>query len=267
MIKGLVREKDEAGFGKCFLGNWVEDDTSYLFFSKPSRPIISDLVDHQPRLEFMDDFHFTYEQWQGESLGPIRVEDFLVIPPWDSVEDDRSALQIILDPGVVFGSGLHPTTSDCLKALICLHGQYPIERVLDLGTGTGILALAAAALGAERVLAVDLNPLSVKTTKRNIKLNQCEEIVSVFQGRAEDYVDEEADLVVANLHYAVIHDLLRNAAFHKKRFVIISGLMRSQFLELKSKLSEYHLAPMKVWDHEMTWYTLLARNLDLQIIN
>ena len=65
------------------------------------------------------------------------IEHFLIHSPWEEVDADDGKTEIILDPGVVFGTGLYPTTEDCLKAMAHLHGQSPLRRGLDLGTGTG----------------------------------------------------------------------------------------------------------------------------------
>ena len=249
--------------GENFLGNWVEDNDSFLFFSAPSSEIISDLLKNRSDLLFFDDYHFTYEQWQGSGLTPFKIGNFLIVPPWDKTEAEKGELKIILDPGVVFGNGFHPTTRDCLKALVYLHNRYSWEKVMDLGTGTGILAIAASLIGAKDVLAVDLNPLSVKTAKKNVRLNQLEEIIKVIEGRAENFVDEAADLVMANIHYDVIQKILENRSFREKGWFIISGLMRSQVKEVKWQMQKYNLQLIHEWDNDMTWYTVLAKNSNL----
>src|SRR5207247_272598 len=95
--------------------------------------------------------------WKA-SLAPIRVGAFLVRPTWSDA-DAAGAIALALDPGMAFGTGLHPTTQQCLEALSTL----PVEglRVLDVGTGSGILAIAAAKRGAREVVAVDVDPLAV----------------------------------------------------------------------------------------------------------
>jgi ribosomal protein L11 methyltransferase len=259
-LKGQVKEQEELALGEHFLGNWVEDDASFLFFSVPSRDNVLKLVEKRCALELIEDYHFTYEQWQGSALRPMVIAHFLIHFPWEQVDVDDKKTEIIMDPGVVFGTGLHPTTEDCLKAMAHLHGQSPLGRVLDLGTGTGILALAAALLGAEKVLAVDLNPLSVKTARRNVRLNGLEGSIEVVKGLAEDFVEETADLVVANLHHNVIVKLLDKEGFLEKSWYIISGLLRSQVREIRYQLGERDLHVTREWDQEGTWYTLLVRN-------
>ena len=216
LINGFVSERDGADFGEAFIGNWVEDESSFLFFSRPSIDPISMLLVKQSDLEHIDEFHFTYEEWQGGGLEALRVERFLIIPPWEESAAIKGEIEILLDPGVVFGTGLHPTTRDCLRALARLGDEAPFESVLDLGTGTGILAIAAVRLGAGRILAVDLNPLSVKTARKNVAHNRLEDQIRVQQGRAEAFIKEPVDLVMANIHHDAMASLLKRKAFLQK---------------------------------------------------
>ena len=258
LIEGKVSENDEAILGESFLGNWVEDDSAYLFFSEPSRDVVDTLLKCREDLAYIDEFYLPYEQWQGGVLEPIKIGPLIIVPPWVEVEPAQGETRIILDPGVVFGTGLHPTTMDCLRALIYLREmQIRMNEVLDLGTGTGILSLVAGFLGADHVTAVDLNPLAVRTAKRNVLLNHVEEIINVIEGDAQNFVDKPADLVIANIHDAVIKRLFGKKDFHDKNLYIISGLMRSQIRDLKTQISGYGFHVVREWDYEMTWYTLL----------
>ena len=259
-LKGQVREQEELALGKHFQGNWVEDDASFLFFSVPSRKSVLKLIEKRSDMELIEDYHFTYEQWQGSALTPMRVAHFLIHPPWEDVDTDDQETEIILDPGMVFGTGLHPTTQDCLRAMVHLREKSRLGRVLDLGTGTGILALAAALLGAEKVKAVDLNPLSVKTARKNVQLNGLEGSIEVVKGLAEDFVEETADLVLANLHHTVIVKLLNSHGLMRKSWSVISGLLRSQVREIRYQLGEVGLHVNREWEQEGTWYTLLVGN-------
>ncbi len=259
LINGVVEEQYESHFGDAFVGNWVEDDSSFLFFGLPADKEVDQLVKTCNELELIESHYFTYDQWQGGGLEPLRVDDYIVIPPWENDACKEEGIRILLDPGVVFGNGLHPTTRDCLKALSFTNRQHPFEKVLDLGTGTGVLALAAALLGAKNVLGVDLNPLCVKTAFHNVELNGLSEIVQMVDGSAEDFVHEPADLVVANIHHAVIERLLDSGGFQGAERFIISGLLRSQFRDIKARLEGASFRILREWDQDMTWFTLLAK--------
>ncbi|MFP4033035.1 MAG: 50S ribosomal protein L11 methyltransferase, partial [Desulfococcaceae bacterium] len=137
----------------------------------------------------------------GDGAVPFGVGGLFVAPPWSDAATPPGTRRIHLDPGVVFGTGTHPTTRECLAALQEVCARDRIGRATDLGTGTGVLALAAAALGAGPVLAVDLNRLAVETARRNIVRNRMADRVLAVQGRAESLVEAGADLLMANLHH------------------------------------------------------------------
>lgn len=259
LLNGMLSRYDEQMLGDAFLGNWVEEGNSFLFFSQPSKDVVVKTSSKYLNIELVEDHYFTYEQWQGGGLDAVRIGRFLIVPPWLEAGGGEGLIRICLDPGVVFGNCLHPTTRDCLKALSLVAEKGQMGRVLDLGTGTGILAIAAALLGAKRVLAVDLNPLCVKTARENVKLNHLEGKVGVVEGSAEDIVGQSADLVLANIHHEVIKGFLKKKSFNKKKKLIISGLMRSQYREVRFELERSQFRVLCEWDHEMTWYTVLAK--------
>jgi ribosomal protein L11 methyltransferase len=130
--------------------------------------------------------------------------------------------------------------------------------VVDLGTGTGILAIAAGLLGAHRVLAVDVNPLCVRTAERNVELNRLEGVIRVEQGRAEEFTLGPGDLLIANIQSSVVGELVQNGTARLFRRTIFSGLMRSQARDLKTALQRTGAKVIREWDHDMTWYTMLV---------
>ena len=258
LFDGTVRGDDESLLGHAYVGNWVEGDSSFLFFHKKSDKAIDRLLAGRPNLGLIEQHHFTYEQWQGGGLEPIRIGAFLIAPPWTDIGPAQGMIHIRLDPGVVFGNCLHPTTRDCLKALLLAGKHRRFERVVDFGTGTGILALASAFLGAGSVLAVDLNPLCVKTAKANVARNELGGVIQVVEGPVEEFVDEPADLVAANIHHAVIKELLGKRKFGEGERIILSGQMRSAARDVRRELARLGFAILHEWDHEMTWFTILA---------
>jgi ribosomal protein L11 methyltransferase len=135
---------------------------------------------------------------------PVNVSERMTIKPvWEAYEPKRPDEIIIeMDPGMAFGTGTHPTTILCLRAL----EKYlqPGDRVYDVGTGTAILSIAAVKLGADHVLAMDLDEVAVRSAEANIELNGVHERITVRQNNLLDGVDEQVDMVVANILAEVI---------------------------------------------------------------
>lgn len=258
-LEGPVRKEAECYLGPKFLGNWVEGDSSFLFFSGPSMEFVQMIVERDGRLRLIDEFHVTYEEWMGGVIESHRVSRFFIVPPWEDLRQGNEGLKMLLDPGVVFGTSLHPTTRHCLFALLEISDGMNFSGVLDLGTGTGILAIGAALLGAKSIVAVDNNPLAVRTAARNVTLNGLEHTVTVREGLAEDFMDAPFDLLMANIHFEVILALVGNDGFLEKRHFILSGLMRDQARKIRMELSRLPVEIIQEWDHDMVWHTIMGR--------
>jgi ribosomal protein L11 methyltransferase len=259
-LEGLL-SNPEGFFGENLLAYWREGDSHFLFFPQPREADLQEFLKNQSEVAWVRSHTLSYKDWQGGApSGSLTVGKLRVVPPWFSRPNTSEGLTIRLDPGVVFGSGSHPTTRDSLQALLWIYDQDQPPKVLDLGTGTGILSLAAMALGAEEVLAVDLNPACVRTAEKNAELNELKKKIKIIEGRAEEYIHWPADLVLMNIHFAVIRELISQKAFFEKKWVVISGLMRSEFLEVKHRLKVPGFEILKEWDSEFTWFTLVGRN-------
>lgn len=240
---------------KHYIGSWEEDGFSFLFFTRPKKSLVEDTLAGLPDVELLDHFHMTYDQWQGGEIVPRRIGAFTICPPWFAVDERLAGSTIILDPGVVFGTGTHPTTRDCLDAIQLAYEDGSIRSALDLGTGTGLLALAAARLGCPKVLAADLTLLAARTARRNVRLNQLTDRILVAQGDAEKFMDFTSDLVISNIHYAVMKNLIRTEGFLKKKRFILSGLMRSEAARIESVLTELPVEMIRRWDQDGIWHT------------
>jgi ribosomal protein L11 methyltransferase len=261
-LKGRLELSDQK-FQNNFIGNWEEEGDSILFFSNSADRQIESLLHRQPHLEVVDSYRMPYDQWLGEEFTSFEHGAFRIMPPWE-VTDDRvnyfaEKLPILLDPGLVFGTGTHPTTRDCLEALELAAASRQISSVLDLGTGTGLLALAAARLGSERIIGVDLNLLAARTARSNVRLNQLEDRIVITQGRAEEMIAYPTDLLIANIHYDVMHKLILNKGFLAKKRFILSGLMRSEAKHIADTLQRYPVKILKQWTQDGIWHTIYGK--------
>ena len=241
-----------------FVGNWVEDDFSFLFFRKSAKETVETILSDYPNIKLLDKYEMSYEQWQGGVVEPVRLGRFLLNPPWIKASPQKGEIAITLDSGVVFGNGAHPTTQACLEAieLVCAGGK--VQTMLDLGSGTGILSLAAARLGCRRILSVDYNFLASQTTRTNVILNDLKNQIFVVNGKAGDHTAVATDLLVANIHYDVMKDLIRTEGFLKQKWFVLSGLLRSETEKVSAFLSTQPVHILKRWNNDNTWNTLLG---------
>jgi ribosomal protein L11 methyltransferase len=147
------------------------------------------------------------EEWATawkKYYNPVKIsEKFTIVPTWETYEPVSSDEKIIeLDPGMAFGTGTHPTTVLCIQAIE--RTVKPQDKVIDVGTGSGVLSIAAAMLDAKEVLALDLDEVAVESAKLNIKLNKVHPTVTVKQNNLLKNVEGPVDVVVANILAEVI---------------------------------------------------------------
>ncbi len=198
------------------------------------------------------------ETWK-ERLTVMHIGQHLVIrPSWLEYAPAPGDIVIQLDPGMAFGTGLHPTTQMCLMVLEEL--AKPGTHVLDLGSGSGILAIAAARLGAGRVLAVDNDPIAVKTAQENVVANGVQETVCVIHGSLAE-AEGSYDLVAANILAAVIVEMAREGLAKRVRpggTLIATGILDGQEKEVIETLEREGLTLAEQRRIE-DWVCLLAR--------
>jgi ribosomal protein L11 methyltransferase len=242
----------------AFVGNWEEEGFSFLFFLQPANKEVGSIITDYPHLQLLDEYVMTYEEWQGGYIGPEIIGRFVLQPSWEIAEPEEGYIGIALNAGVVFGNGAHPTTRDCLEAIeIACHGNS-VATMLDLGTGTGVLALAAAKLGCKKCLAVDFNHLAAQTALANVHLNNLQENILVISGRAEELLHQPCDLLVANIHYAVMKDIVRSEGFLKQKWFVLSGLLNSEAEKIKEYLETQPVHILKHWHQNGVWNTFLG---------
>ena len=177
------------------------------------------------------------EAWKRDYV-PQRIGRVVIVPSWleEPIAPDEVALR--LDPGMAFGTGLHPTTRGCL---MLLQGVLPMPaRCLDVGSGSGILALAALRLGAQRADCLDTDPVAVEATLANAAANGLGERVAALVGTLPPKpAGEPYPLVLANLVAAVLIELAEPLAAHAAPggILLASGIIEGRADEVLSALS------------------------------
>ncbi|MDF2904283.1 MAG: prmA [Bacillus sp. (in: firmicutes)] len=178
------------------------------------------------------------EEWATawkKYYNPVKIsERFTIVPTWENYTPVGSDELIIeLDPGMAFGTGTHPTTVMCVQSL-----ERTIksgDNVIDVGTGTGVLSIAAALLGAEKVTALDLDEVAVQSASLNIKLNKVKDFVTVAQNNLLDGIVGPVDIVVANILAEVILRFTDDVARVVKQggYFIASGIIQQKKEQVK----------------------------------
>jgi len=166
------------------------------------------------------------ESWK-KGFVPIDVgERFTILPPWK--EEKIGRINLIIDPAMAFGTGHHETTRSCLVLMEKYAAQGGKESFLDVGTGTGILAIAAAKLGYARVIGVDTDVLAVDAARKNAELNHTEGI-EIREGSIAN-LNGTYDLIAANIISGVLILLAPALALHVKPagIVVLSGILFGQ---------------------------------------
>ncbi len=169
---------------------------------------------------------------------PVKIsERFTIVPTWEDYKPvSTDELIIELDPGMAFGTGTHPTTVMCLQALenVVKDG----DSVVDVGTGSGVLSVGAALLGASQVHALDLDLVAVNAARENVELNKVDHLVEVFHGNLLDTVKEPADVVVANILAEIIITFTDDAFSIVKNggYFVTSGIIGAKKEDVKNAL-------------------------------
>ncbi|MDU8924203.1 50S ribosomal protein L11 methyltransferase [Pasteurellaceae bacterium LIM206] len=197
-MAAVVRRLTDAGH--------LSGDTAYK---------IEQIEDKDWEREWMDNFH------------PMRFGRRLwICPSWRDVPDP-TAVNVMLDPGLAFGTGTHPTTSLCLQWLdgLDLHGK----TVIDFGCGSGILAIAALKLGAERAVGIDIDPQAILASRNNAEANGVADRLQLFLSD-EKPADLKADIVVANILAGPLKELypMISRLVEENGCLCLSGILDSQ---------------------------------------
>lgn len=191
---------------------------------------------------------------------PIQISERLVVKPtWETYEvSDHKDIIIELDPGMAFGTGMHPSTILSLRAIEkVIRGD---EHVIDVGCGSGILSIAAAKLGAAAVTAIDLDEVAVTAARENIVTNQVESKITVRQGDLLKGISGEYDVIVANILAEVIVRVAPDVAMRLTPggYYIPSGIIKAKEGLVRETLIEHHFIIKKTL-HQDDWVAIIAQ--------
>ncbi|MBD1382092.1 50S ribosomal protein L11 methyltransferase [Metabacillus arenae] len=191
---------------------------------------------------------------------PVKIsERFTIVPTWEEYEPVHSDELIIeLDPGMAFGTGTHPTTVLCIQAL-----ERTVQfgdTVVDVGTGSGVLSIASALLGAKTIKALDLDPVAVESARLNTKLNRVHENITVSQNNLLDGMKAPVDVVVANILAEVILRFTDDAyqLVRKDGYFITSGIIHTKKNQVKDALTNTGFEVLETMVME-DWVAFIAK--------
>ncbi|MCK8826972.1 50S ribosomal protein L11 methyltransferase [Natroniella acetigena] len=201
------------------------------------------------------------EDWANnwkENFKPFKVTDQIVIKPtWEDYQASTDEIIIEVDPGQAFGTGQHETTTSCLE-MIEKHLKTGAS-CLDVGTGTGILAIAAAKLEANVTVGIDISPVAITAAQENAELNQVADEIEFLEGDLVKVVDRSYDLVICNILPHIILDLipdLKQVLKSSGKF-ILSGIVEEKLDEIKERLAEYQFKVEQVVQKN-EWVTVVG---------
>lgn len=187
------------------------------------------------------------ESWKRH-FKPLEIgRRLLILPSWSRRRPLKHQAVVVLDPGLSFGTGQHPTTRFCLERLVAFRARQNADSLLDMGCGSGILAIAAATIGYRRVEAFDFDPVAVRAAGKNAHRNRLQGAIE-FGRRDLTRMPEKAgarfDVVCANL----TADLLVSQAKKIRNrlaaggHLVVAGILRRQFLEVQQTFAKHRLA-------------------------
>ncbi|MBS7578197.1 MULTISPECIES: 50S ribosomal protein L11 methyltransferase [unclassified Enterococcus] len=281
IIDSLDYQQHEEKFGEIMPEIVVDELVTISAYYPESIPIKEKIVEIEHEIVRISEFGLEIgdfsvhldalaeENWANswkQYFLPTRVSRYLtIVPSWTDYQpfmNDEKA--IILDPGMAFGTGTHPTTVLSMQALESkLRGG---ENLIDVGTGSGVLSVAASILGATQILATDIDDVAVKVAKENIALNPVDNI-KVQASDLLKQIDFEADIIVANILADILVDLMADAyrLLKNQGYLILSGIIQDKLplveksylengfvLEARSQMGEWVCLILKKTDSDLS---------------
>ena len=194
------------------------------------------------------------EFFHTEKIGVRTV----IKPTWEEYEAKAGEIVVELDPGAAFGTGQHATTSLCIRALEDL--VRPGMTVFDVGTGSGVLAIVAAKLGAKRVEAVDFDPVAVRVARENVRQNGAEDVVRTERSDLLKSVAGEADLIIANIIADIIVRLFGEVkgSLAEGGTMLLSGIIEDRLADVVEAAGRHGFSVEKI-EQEKGWAAVIVK--------
>ena len=202
------------------------------------------------------------EDWESawkQYFKPVHVTDRIVVKPeWEEYSPQEGEIVIEIDPGMAFGTGTHETTSMCINQIE--KNLKAGDMVIDIGSGSGILSMAAVLLGAEKATGVDLDPVAVRVALENVELNNLQDKIDILHGNLTDVIREKADIVVANIMADIILILLEDVREFIKDdgLFISSGIIQEKRAAVEARLLEKNFRIVEV-ETKREWCAITAQ--------
>lgn len=246
IIKGYLEEKEGVQEKVDFIKEKVHSLPRYDLDIKTTEVKVNTIEEIDWNLEWKKHFK------------PFEVgKNILIKPSWEEFKNTKDKIVIEIDPGMAFGTGTHATTLLCLEAL----EEYIREGdlIFDIGTGSGILSIAACKLGGKAV-GIDIDEDSIRTAKENVKINKCSKNVKILKGNLLTKVKDEADIIISN----IIADAIINMSGNLNNYIksngifIASGILNTKEKEVIEALeaNKFEIIETKKMDD---WVCVVAR--------
>jgi ribosomal protein L11 methyltransferase len=207
--------------GEAIIVAWFDGKSAALKADKELKKAVPSVRTEVEKLEDKD----WSTEWK-KRIKSVQVGRLWVGPPWDAEKAAPHLIKIVIEPKMAFGTGDHPTTTLCLSAVDMFMAAHAGASVLDVGTGTGVLALAAKRLGASRVVAIDNDPISVELAKEAAKENDLRGIDISTKTLAK--ISGTFELVVANILANTLTDLAHLIVPKVGKRLVLAGILTPQ---------------------------------------
>jgi len=199
-----------------------------------------------------------------QNLKPLSVDKFYIYNSYYMNTNKPEKINIKIDAGNAFGSGHHYSTIGCLESMLFLKKFKKFKNILDIGTGTGILIIAAAKIWKSQCLATDIDPIATNISRYNIKINNTSNFTKVLEAKPLNYRRTRSkgkfDLVIINILANSINKIVNdvNILTNRNSYVILSGIKKSQQVKVIAKWNKFNFYPLKKFSYN-NWITLILK--------